>query len=190
LINLIILTACSSNVNSKDKDEVRRLASKNIKLRQELMTLKSECNQLKADNEGLEQTLELNRLTKEEQYNRISKEHMELINKANETDNFQQLIKLYAPFLIGEHEEKYGEIIYSRIQSDEIDKFISLLGKENIYKVDDITNSLVIYADKNGINNDLSKIIDEYEEHNQIGLESKEFYILLRLHRLIEQSKQ
>jgi predicted nuclease with TOPRIM domain len=138
-----MLSSCNSNVDSNDKDKIRRLAGENIKLRQELALLKSECNTLKADKEGLEQSLELNILSKQEQYNEISKHHMELVNKVNETANLQKLIKLYIPFLIGEHKEKYGGIIYSRIQSEGIDKFISLLTKENIEKIDNITNSLI-----------------------------------------------
>lgn len=181
-IVVLMLTSC----NSKDKDEIRRLAGENIKARQELMELKSERDKLKAENTGLQESLELSRLSQEELCKEMSKTHMELLYKVNKKENFQQLIKTYAAYLTGEYEENYGGMIYLRVQTEGMDKFISLLSKEHIYKIDKITTALVRYVEKNDKSDSLNKIIHEYENEKKIVIYNNEFYILLRLIRLMQ----
>lgn len=176
------MTSC----NSKDKDEIKRLASENIKARQELMELRTEYNKLKAENIGLQESLELSRLSQKELSKEMSKNHMELLYKVNKTKDFKQLIKTYAQYLTGEYEENYGGMIYSRIQEEGMDAFISLLSKENIYKIDKISNALVSYVQKNDEIDSLNEMINKYGKKKKIEIYNNEFYILLRLDRSMQ----
>lgn len=185
-INIFILTSCSLATSSNEQNEIKRLASENIKLRQELMELKSEVDKLKADNEGLRESLEINILSKEEQYNKMSRDIMEIINKVNKSGNFKRLIKMYPPYLSGKYIEEYGGIIYKKIQSEGIEKFISLLKEEHISSIDNITSSLAVYCKNNKTVDNLNKIIVEYEKNNKIKSDSMDFYILLRLNKLMD----
>lgn len=183
IISFFVLTSCTSKDDSLD--EIRRLANENIKSRQELMVLKSENAKLKAENKSLQKNLEFYMLSTEQQYYEISKSHNEMINRISETAKFKDLIKIYISALQGENEENYGALIYSRIQNEGMEKFITLLIEENIDKIDGITKSLVNYSIKNQRKESLNNIVIDYENNKQIEPNSKESYIILRLHKLL-----
>lgn len=178
---MVSCTENSSNDTSKLESDVKRLAEENYTLRKELTEIKENSAEYENIINNLEINLELALQSQTERHEEIYNFKNDVIKKLAKTHKTNELIKYTALKENGYSSDIYGKALYEEMYHTGVKEFIEILEEKELSVIDDVTNLLIEYVNKNNQIDDfrhlLGKIKYKEETNKEYIVEKLEYWI-------------